>query len=175
MRDVAVKAFAMVGIALSCAQEARSAEAIPDDPVEYVGCIRLGFEQAFFVPLPNNPLEKWWIVDAPPDFAAMIDGIPSVDGSRILFARVYATLGPPGRYGHLGMATREVAIGAILELRQFEESDGTCHVDMPPPPVPPPEPEANNRLVPTRTGEAPVLAAQPWRYARRKRHDRAGE
>jgi len=161
MRDVVVKAFAMIGIGLCCAYEARSAAPIPDDPVEYTGCIRLGFEEAFFVPLPNNPLEKWWIVAAPPDFAAMIKGVPAVGGSRIMFARVYATLGPRGHYGHLGMASREVAIGSIIELRQFEESDGTCHVETPPPPVPPPE--ANKRLVPTHTDEAPVFAAHPQR------------
>ena len=153
----------MIDLGLGYACLSRSAAAIPDDPVEYTGCIRLGFEEAYFVPLPNNPLEKWWIVAVPPDFEAMISGVPAISGSRIMFARVYATLGPRGHYGHLGMASREVAIGAIIELRQFEESDGTCHVSTPPPPVPPPE--ANKRLVPTHTGEAPVFAAQPQRWA----------
>ena len=156
-----MKALAMIGIGLCCAHASGGAALIPDDPVEYTGCIRLGFEQTFFVPLPNNPLEKWWIVAVPPDFEAMIRGVPSIGGSRVMFARVYATLGPPGHYGHLGMATREVAIRAIVELRQFEESDGTCYVETPAPPVPPPE--ANKRLFPTRKGEAPLLAAQPQR------------
>lgn len=144
MHGLAIKALAMIGISLFGAHESRGAASIPDDPVEYTGCIRLGFEQAFFVPLPNDPLEKWWIVAVPPDFEAMISGVPIVDGSRIIFARVYATLGPRGHYGHLGMASREVTIGAMVELRQFEESDGTCYVETPPPSVPPPE--ANKRL-----------------------------
>lgn len=161
MRDLPKRILALTAIALCCAQQSRSAEAIPDDPVEYSGCIRLGFETNFFVPLPNNPLEKWWIVAVPPDFEAMINGVPMIDGERIMFARVYATLGSKGRYGHLGMATREVAIGAILELRQFEDSDGACNIFTPPPPVPPPE--ANRPLVPIRNGEAPLLTAQRQR------------
>ena len=129
----------VITISLGYVYASRSAGAIPDDPIEYTGCIRLGFEEALFVPLPNRPEEKWWIVDAPSDFKSMATAIPAVDGSRVMFARVYATLGPEGRYGHLGMATREIAIGAIVELRQFEESDGTCNIYTPPPPVPPPE------------------------------------
>ena len=148
----------MIGIGLGCACAPSGVAAIPDKPVEYVGCIRWGFEEAFFVPLPNDPQEKWWIVTVPPDFAAMVRGIPVVGNGRVMFARVYATLGPKGRYGHLGMASREVAIGAIVELRQFEQRDGTCNVSTPPPPVPPPE--ANKPLVPTRNGESPSLAAQ---------------
>jgi hypothetical protein len=159
MRDFTAKALALIGIGLCYANESRSAEGIPDDPVEYTGCIRLGFEEAFFVPLPNNPLEKWWIVAVPPDFKAMISAVPMTGDRRIMFARVYAKPGPRGHYGHhLGMASRQVTIGAVVELRQFEESDGTCHVSTPPPPVPPPE--ANKPLVPTRNGEAPLLAAQ---------------
>ena len=160
VRNIALAVCCVIATDLGCANASRSAGAIPDDPIEYAGCIRLGFEQAFFVPLPNRPDEKWWIVDAPHDFESMATAIPVVDGSQVMFARVYATLGPRGHYGHLGMATREVAIAAIIELRQFEESDGTCYVDTPAPPVPPPEPEANQRLVPTRNGEAPMLAAQ---------------
>jgi hypothetical protein len=161
MRDFAVAACLMVGIGLSCAGASRSGAVIPDDPIEYSGCIRWGFEEAFFVPLPNTSYEKWWIVAVPHDFRALVSGIPVVGNGRVMFARVYATLGPQGRYGHLGAASREVAIGAIVELRQFEESDGTCEVWTPPPPVPPPE--ANKRLVPTRNGEALLLAAQPQR------------
>jgi hypothetical protein len=161
--DFAVAACLMLGIGPGCAGASRSDAAIPDDPVEYTGCIRWGFEQAFFVPLPNTSYEKWWIASAPEDFRAMLSGIPIVGSGRVMFARVYATLGPEGRYGHLGAASREVTISAVVELRQFEESDGTCNLWAPPPPVPPPE--ANRPLVPTRNSEAPLLAAQRRRYA----------
>ncbi|MBM0104383.1 hypothetical protein JM946_06480 [Steroidobacter sp. S1-65] len=139
-----------------CAGVAWSATAIPDDPIEYSGCIRWGFEEAFFVPLPNTSYEKWWITAVPDDFAEMMTGIPGDGHSRVMFARVYATVGPEGRYGHLGMGSREIAIGAIVELRQFEAADGSCAMWTPPPPVPPPE--ANTRRVPTRNDKASMLA-----------------
>ncbi|HET9394733.1 MAG TPA: hypothetical protein VFO36_01655 [Nitrospiraceae bacterium] len=164
MRNFATAAYVlMIGIGLGSAYASRSVAAIPDEPVEYVGCIRWGFEEAFFVPLPNNPHEKWWIVAVPPDFRAMASAVPVVGNGRVMFARVYATLGPKGHYGHLGKASRELSIGAIVELRQFEERDGTCNVETPPPPVPPPE--ANKPLVPPRNGVAPLLAAQRRRWA----------
>lgn len=139
VRDFAVAACVMIGIGLGYGGAHRSTAAIPEDPIEYKGCIRWGFEEAFFVPLPNTSYEKWWIASVPEDFLAMVNGIPVVGSGRVMFARVYATLGPEGRYGHLGAASREVAIGAIVELRQFEASDGNCNLWTPPPPVPPPD------------------------------------
>jgi hypothetical protein len=167
MRNFAAAACLMVGVGLGDTSASWSAASIPDDPIEYAGCIRWGFEEAFFVPLPNTSYEKWWIVAVPHDFHAMVSAIPVVGHGRVMFARVYATYGPQGRYGHLGMGSREVAIGAIVELRQFEESDGTCEIWSPPPPVPPPE--ANKRPVPTRKGEAPLLAAQAGRWRQTKK------
>jgi hypothetical protein len=161
MPDFAVAACLMIGIGLGYVNASRSATASSDDPIEYTGCIRWGFEEAFFVPLPNTSYEKWWIVAVPDGFRAMASGIPVVGNGRVMFARVYAKLGPQGRYGHLGMGSREVAISAIVELRPFEESDGSCEIWTPPPPVPPPE--ANKPLVPTRKGEAPLLAAHSRR------------
>jgi hypothetical protein len=138
-RNFTVAACLMIGIGLCRASARLGVSAIPDDPVEYTGCIRWGFEEAFFVPLPNTSYEKWWITAVPDDFLAMVSGMPVAGNGRVMFARVYATRGPEGRYGHLGAASRELAIGAIVELREFEESDGTCNIWSPPPPVPPPE------------------------------------
>lgn len=134
-----VVAFLMIGIGVGNASASESAAANPDDPIEYTGCIRWGFEDVFFVPLPNTSREKWSIAAIPDGFRAMARGIPVVGHSRLMFARVYAKVGPEGSYGHLGMGSREIAISAIVELRQFEESDGTCEIWAPPPPVPPPE------------------------------------
>jgi hypothetical protein len=104
---------------------------------EHAGCLTWGFEEAFFRPTDGGGKVQWWIAAVPNDFRTWLDSVPNPSGYRMMFARVIATVGVPGRYGHLGMGSQEIRISEILELRQFEESDGMCGV--PPPPVPPPE------------------------------------
>jgi hypothetical protein len=127
----------LIAVASSRAIVAEAAEPSPPANGEHVGCLTWGFEDAFFRPLADNGKVQWWVAAVPDDFGVWLQTVPMKSGLRMMFARVIASVGAPGEYGHMGMGSREIRISEILELRQFEESDGACGV--PPPPVPPPD------------------------------------
>jgi hypothetical protein len=116
---------------------------IPSPPVdaerEYVGCLTLGFEDAFFHSLAGEVRVQWWVARVPENFSSWLDSVPAESGYRMMFARVIGNVSSPGRYGHLGMGSREIQISEVLELRQFQASDGVCRSESPPPPVPAPD------------------------------------
>lgn len=104
---------------------------------EYIGCLSWGFEEAFFRPFADEGRVQWWVARVPENFPSWLDSVPAISGYRLMFARVIATVGSPGRFGHLGLGSREIEISEIMELRQYQTSDGVCH--LPPPPVPHPD------------------------------------
>lgn len=104
---------------------------------EYTGCLTWGFEDAIFRPFADEGRVQWWVSRVPENFSSWLASVPPVSGYRMMFARVIAKVGSPGRFGHLGMGSREIEISEVLELRQYQPSDGVCQ--LPPPPVPPPE------------------------------------
>lgn len=128
-------------VILACSHFARADAPSTPAPTEkeYVGCLTQGFEDAFFRPIADKGRVQWWISRVPDNFSSWLDSVPAVSGYRMMFARVIAKVSSSGRFGHLGMGSREIEISEVLELRQFQESDGVCRFYEPPPPVPPPE------------------------------------
>ena len=149
----------LLGINVAVAPLCSAAAIGVDQPesAEYTGCIIWGHQERVFRPKPFDGPEEWAVVSVPDDFEPMLKGLPAPWGRHTVFVRVHGSLGPAGHYGHAGMARRQLKIHFILELRQFEESDGTCGV--PAPPVPPPE--ANKRLQPT-LAKLRVVEARRW-------------
>jgi hypothetical protein len=134
---VSWKTAALIAIAFWQVGHGEVPVATSSDTEEYSGCLTWGFEDAYFLPIAGGGKVQWWIAAVPNDFPAWLNTVPAQSGYRTMFARVIATLGASGRYGHSGMGSREIKISEVLELRQFEESDGMCGV--PPPPVPHPD------------------------------------
>jgi hypothetical protein len=132
-----IRTWALVILAFS--HSARAEAPAPPAPAEseYVGCLTLGFEEALFRPITDQGRVQWWISRVPQNFSSWLESVPAVSGYRMMFARVIAKVGGLGRFGHLGMGSREIEISEVLELRQFQQSDGMCQV--PPPPVPHPD------------------------------------
>jgi hypothetical protein len=133
------RAVALVMLAFSQFSRAEApSPAVPTEK-ENSGCLTWGFEDAFFRPLTGQGRVQWWISGVPDNFSSWLASVPAVSGHRMMFARVIANVSSSGRFGHLGMGSREIEISEILELRQFQQSDGVCQQESPPPPVPSPD------------------------------------
>jgi hypothetical protein len=128
-----MKAYIAIGVCIYSllGSLALGAEKLSQQLQEYVGCFNFDFESSFFIPIPTRNGERWHVTSAPDELFKTVDSFTPHAGT--LYLKVIAEVGSRGRFGYMGSATRELTIHKIVELRQFEESDGVCI-----PPIPPP-------------------------------------
>lgn len=87
-----------------------------DVPIALAGTYSYGFEASGFQPCDSD--ESWWVtggVGASGDDCLRLGCQFFISGKGIV--------GPPGRYGHAGAATREVRFTEIEEFQPIELSD----------------------------------------------------
>ena len=107
-----------VGLLGACSNENAVADA---DAIVQAGCYYTGFEASSFVPLPPKDTESWWVINPPESFGSQLLSLAGDKlgrGDRFSVAvKIRGILSKPGRYGHMGIADREVQILSFSDMR----------------------------------------------------------
>ncbi|HLL84291.1 MAG TPA: hypothetical protein VK420_16630 [Longimicrobium sp.] len=83
------------------------------------GRLSLGFETTSFRPCQST---ENWLPVMTPQMHARYDSIAGAMYEPV-FARFRGSVGPRGRYGHMGANDRELYVGELLEMRKTAELD----------------------------------------------------
>jgi hypothetical protein len=94
-------------------------EASFGEEVVVEGRLSLGFEVTSFRPCKSA---ENWLPLMTPEMYARYDSAAEAMYEPV-FARVRGTVGPRGRYGHMGANDRELHVEELLELRRIAERD----------------------------------------------------
>jgi hypothetical protein len=92
-----------------------------DEPRVVSGHYTVGWEVQSFQPCEGG---RWWVADPGPLMAAYRDAVEGAYGT--VFATVRAEVSEPGRFGHLGMYRRAMAVRELVEARPPAEDGGDC-------------------------------------------------
>jgi hypothetical protein len=85
--------------------------------VVYEGFYTWGFEVNAFQPCGSE--ESWWVTEG--DLSARHREI--AQDYQPVFVVLAGEAGPPGKYGHMGAYSREIAVKEVLEMRAAREAD----------------------------------------------------
>ena len=105
--------------------EADTPRRLPDgDATQFEGFFAQGFEDSTFQPCGSD--ESWWATGEADAMRTLAEGYLDA-GERIgyapVFARVQATLSPPGSYGNFDKFERALTIEEVLEVRPARPDD----------------------------------------------------
>ncbi len=83
------------------------------------GRLSLGFETTSFRPC---GVRENWLPLAGPELHSKYDSVAGAMYEPV-FARLRGTVGPRGRFGHVGANDRELRVTRVLEVRGLAERD----------------------------------------------------
>lgn len=104
-------------VALVLAAGCRDASFADDVVVE--GRLSLGFETTSFRPCQSS---EDWLPLLTREMRARYDSLAGAMYEPV-YARLRGTVGPPGRYGHMGANDREFHVVELVEMRKTAERD----------------------------------------------------
>jgi hypothetical protein len=113
-----MKHVALLAVAALCAG---AAAWMPfREPRQISGWYRISWEEQSFTPCGGS--ERWWVADPGPLMARYRQVVTRGDWGTV-YATVRAEVSDPGRFGHMGMYPRSIAIREVVAARAPGDSD----------------------------------------------------
>jgi len=85
----------------------------------YTGLYSQGFEVDSFQPCGSR--ESWWVTDGE-ELRRRYRAIATAQYQQV-YVELRGTIGPEGKYGHMGAHTRELSVQEVLTIREARQTD----------------------------------------------------
>lgn len=107
-------AFALPLLLAGCPMSSTAPE-----PQRYEGFFKQGFETESFQPCGSK--EEWWVTEGA-ELRQRYNEVADLNYDPV-YVVVRGQLGPEGKFGHLGLYTRQIAVSEVIEIRLPQHGD----------------------------------------------------